>query len=131
MLILLIFIFVCKIACISYSALAIKSSRTKLYTCIEKYQDFVVEMNLIDGIWTVGKIYGENTDKLIQLEFSQDDKFIVGTFMFGYKAWNLETGKIVTLLLPDNGIRNISTKLLESNSCVLSKDSIYAIAGVR
>lgn len=37
---------------------------------------------------------------------------------------------MVTCLLPE-GIRNISTKLLESNSCVLSKDAVYAIAGVR
>ena len=47
------------------------------------------------------------------------------------QVFEVASGKMVTLLLPDNGIRNISTKLLESNSCVLSKDSTYAIAGVR
>jgi len=46
----------------------------------------VVEFNLVHEAWTFQRIYGENKDKLIQLEFSQDSKFIVGTFMFGYKV---------------------------------------------
>lgn len=102
-----------------------------MFACTEEHRDNLVEFNLIEGEWKEKRVYGPNNDKLIQLAFSQDSKHVVATFMFGYKVWNLRSGKLISLLLPDNGVRNISTRLLESNSCVLSKDSVYAIAGVR
>lgn len=46
------------------------------------------------------------------------------------QVWETESGQAWTLKLP-HGIRNISTQLLKSNSCVLSKGYKYAVAGVR
>ncbi|CAL8088660.1 unnamed protein product [Orchesella dallaii] len=113
-------------------ALAITADREKVFTLVEQHENCLVELTMSKSPleWAVTRVYEGNNDKLIQLQFSQNEMYIVGTFMFGFKVWNLESGRMVTLLLPE-GIRNISTKLLESNSCVLSKDAIYAIAGVR
>ena len=68
------------------SALVIASTRTKLYTCVESHENAMVEMNLVDGEWQVNRVYDTNTDKLIQLEFSQEEQYVVGTFMMGYKV---------------------------------------------
>ncbi|KAK4290424.1 hypothetical protein Pmani_036667 [Petrolisthes manimaculis] len=46
------------------------------------------------------------------------------------QVWETESGQAWRLKLP-HGIRNISTQLLKSNSCVLSKGYKYAVAGVR
>ena len=71
---------------LNYRALVIFPSRTKLFTCTEEHGDNVVEFNLIEEEWKQERIYGQNSDKLIQLAFSQDHKHIVATFMFGYKV---------------------------------------------
>lgn len=41
-----------------------------------------------------------------------------------------EETKVAMLLLP-HGVRNISTKMLESNSVMLDSSKQYAVAGVR
>ncbi|RXG53430.1 hypothetical protein Avbf_10922 [Armadillidium vulgare] len=43
--------------------------------------------------------------------------------------WEIESGKVWSLSLP-HGVRNISTQVLQSTSCVLSRGFKYAVAGV-
>ncbi len=61
--------------------------------------------------------------------------------MTGFLLWRVENvddeggkkeveAEITTLKLP-SGIRNISTKMNKSNSCVLSAGHVYAVAGIR
>ncbi len=46
------------------------------------------------------------------------------------QVWGLEVDKYITMELPE-GVRNISTKILQSNAAVLSRDKEYLTAGVR
>ena len=57
--------------------------------------------------------------------------------MTGFLLWNIKVidetngGDGFTILKLPSGIRNISCKMNKSNSCVLSAENIYAIAGIR
>merc|ERR1712226_1667176 len=88
------------------------------------------------GCWINSKMYADNLHPLLQLGLSSDEKFLIGTIMTGFQLWRTTTcesgdeGSITTLKLP-SGIRNISTKMNKSNSCVLSKENKYAVAGIR
>ncbi len=46
------------------------------------------------------------------------------------EAISLKPTDVTTLRLP-SGIRNISTRMNKSNSCVLSAGHVYAVAGIR
>ncbi|XP_043227949.1 NACHT and WD repeat domain-containing protein 2-like isoform X1 [Amphibalanus amphitrite] len=79
----------------------------------------------------------ENRQPLLQLVLDDQASYLIGTFMQGFQVWNLTTevseGKkrpCVSLYLP-HGIRNVSSRPMQSNSCVLSLEKDYAVAGVR
>ena len=111
---------------------------------------------LQDGHWSKERTYPPNPHPLLQLAMSQDEHFVIGTFMTGFQLWQvLDANKkdmcqCTTLKLPSglllsttiigssrvidcvlSGIRNISTKMNKSNACVLSAKHVYAIAGIR
>lgn len=68
-----------------FSALVIHAiNQDKLYACVEN-NVIEIRFNPEEGKWVKKRIY-EGCDKLIQLTISQDDKFAIGTFMFGYKV---------------------------------------------
>ena len=81
----------------------------------------------------------EGGEALLQLHLSEDETHLLGTTALGFCIWKVSAffidnsrtdGKRVDLKLP-TGVRNISVKLLHSNSIILSKDGEYAVAGVR
>ena len=89
------------------------------------------------GRWLKEKDYPKNPYPLLQLKCSEEEKFIIGTYLTGFLLWNIATvansndgSGFVVLKLP-SGIRNITTRMNKSNSCVLSARQEYAIAGIR
>lgn len=76
----------------------------------------------------------DKTEVLLQLKFDQTETSLLGTSYNGFIIWDLKDpyGKNSSkfLKLP-HGIRNISTRVLVSNSFMISASRDYAVAGVR
>ncbi|XP_069948531.1 NACHT and WD repeat domain-containing protein 2 [Cherax quadricarinatus] len=113
-----------------HSVMTWSKCRRWLYCCTHDYGDDVCLFRRDDSCWTLERVVAPNDHKLLMLHLSDDQKHLIGTFMMGFQVWEVEAGEAWTLKLP-HGIRNISTQLLKSNSCVLSKGYKYAVAGVR
>jgi len=56
---------------------------------------------------------------------------VVGTHMTGFFLWKSASGELAAELRLPGGVRNISTRMNKSNSCVLSAGHVYAVAGIR
>lgn len=74
-------------------------------------------------------------EALLQLKLDQHDKILIGTSGKGFIVWDFnEENRIgegaVYLPLP-HGVRNISTKMMSSNSMMISSKLDYSVAGVR
>lgn len=72
---------------------------------------------------------------LLQLKLDRSDRWLLGTAGKGFIVWDLgddggPCDVVVYLALP-HGVRNISTKLMSSNSMMISSKYDYAVAGVR
>ena len=79
----------------------------------------------------------DGEEALLQLSLSETENHILGTTALGFCVWAAadfeakgHAGKRIDLKLP-TGVRNISVRLLQSNSIILSKNDEYAVAGVR
>lgn len=82
----------------------------------------------------------DDVEAMLQLKLDKDDSLLFGTTSNGFVLWDLgveeEEGRekiadgAVVLRLP-YGTRNITTKMLQSNSITVSAHRNYAIAGVR
>ena len=57
-------------------------------------------------------------------------RWCIGTVQRGFSLWHQNGRFIKTLLLP-NTVRNVLKSWGVSNSLVLSKNDVYAIAGIR
>ncbi|XP_065565326.1 NACHT and WD repeat domain-containing protein 2-like isoform X3 [Artemia franciscana] len=70
----------------------------------------------------------------LQLQLSEDERYLLGTDAIGFCMWSLQSplksDPKQRFLLPSS-VRNISVKLLSSNSIAISQNDAYAIAGVR
>lgn len=74
-------------------------------------------------------------EALLQLKLDQNDGILIGTSGKGFIVWDFhEQNKIgegaIYLPLP-HGVRNISTKMMTSNSMMISSKLDYSVAGVR
>lgn len=74
-------------------------------------------------------------EALLQLKLDQNDRFLIGTAGKGFIVWDFnEENRIgdgaIYLPLP-HGVRNISTKMMLSNSMMISSKLDYSVGGVR
>ncbi len=76
-------------------------------------------------------------DTLLQLKMSAEENALLGTTANGFIIWLMGTdidcscdNAVEYLKLP-HGVRNISATMTRSNSCMLSRDKSYLVAGVR
>ena len=122
-----------------HSAYVLNKKQSKVWLCTSTQSlkpNNVEVCSYKTGCWLKDKMYAENLHPLLQLALSTDESFLIGTIMTGFQLWRTTTngsdleGSITTLKLP-SGIRNISTKMNKSNSCVLSVANRYAVAGIR
>ena len=70
---------------------------------------------------------------LLQLKFDGKINMLLGTTGKGFVVWDLGNsinGEAIYLALP-HGVRNITTKMMMSNSIMVSASLDYAVAGVR
>lgn len=129
-----------------HSACIMNKAKNVMYCCKteENFQvfelTFTVNEEVGEAEWHVTQELPryENDEKemLLQLKLDQIDRFLIGTTGNGFVLWDfdkenpIKPGEAIYLPLP-HGVRNISTKMMQSNSIMLSSKMDYAIAGVR
>ncbi|KAI8121835.1 NACHT and WD repeat domain-containing protein 2 [Lucilia cuprina] len=130
-----------------FSALALNKNRTQIYGCANdnNYEVCVYRFEESDDNSSIKWILEdklprfENDEKemLLQLRLDQQDRMLLGTAGKGFVIWdfgdvdgNRLSDKSMYLALP-HGVRNITTKIMESNSIMTSSKLDYAVAGVR
>jgi hypothetical protein len=77
----------------------------------------------------------DELDALLQLKLDRAETTLLGTSGNGFVVWELADGahhpnRAIVLPLP-HGVRNISTRVLCSNSCMVSAARGFVVAGVR
>lgn len=90
------------------------------------YWKFVQDLDCYDN---------HEKESLLQLKLDLYDRTLIGTAGKGFIVWNFnEESRIgeraIYLPLP-HGVRNISTKMMSSNSMMISSKLDYSVAGVR
>lgn len=74
-------------------------------------------------------------EALLQLKLDQNDRFLIGTAGKGFIVWDFNDDERVgdgAIYLPlPHGVRNISTRMMVSNSMMVSSKLDYSVAGVR
>lgn len=74
-------------------------------------------------------------EMLLQLKLDQTDRFLMATTGNGFVLWDLDIenslGEGAMYLALPHGVRNISTKMMTSNSMMISSMHDYVVAGVR
>lgn len=74
-------------------------------------------------------------EALLQLKLDQNDRFLIGTAGKGFIVWDFNDENRVgdgAIYLPlPHGVRNISTRMMLSNSMMVSSKLDYSVAGVR
>jgi hypothetical protein len=70
-------------------------------------------------------------DALLQLKLNKSEDTLFGTLANSFMVWDLESDARTTLLRLPHGIRNITARMTKSNSCMLSQNKEYVVAGVR
>ncbi|KFB37533.1 AGAP011163-PA-like protein [Anopheles sinensis] len=135
-----------------HSALTMKKDRSTMYSCSQDglYQvsEFVFESSEDEAAGTTTACWKhvrdlpryENDEKemLLQLKLDQNDRFLLASTANGFVVWDFATeedegpisAEAIYLALP-HGVRNISTKMTQSNSVMISSKVDYAVAGVR
>ncbi|XP_039495368.1 NACHT and WD repeat domain-containing protein 2 isoform X2 [Drosophila santomea] len=135
-----------------FSAMVMNKDRTRAYGCAneENFEvsvfDFIEDEATGEICWTLVESLPrfENDDKemLLQLRLDQHDRMLLGTAGKGFVIWDfgskdkdaaeesrLREGALY-LALP-HGVRNITTRIMQSNSIMVSSKLDYAVAGVR
>lgn len=77
----------------------------------------------------------DHKEMLLQLKLDQSDRFLMATTGNGFVLWDLDEenplGEGAIYFALPHGVRNISTKMTQSNSMMISSKHDYAVAGVR
>ncbi|ALC45346.1 CG10185 [Drosophila busckii] len=135
-----------------FSALVMNKARTCAYGCAneENFEvslyEFIVQQESGELSWQLVKTLPrfENDDKemLLQLRLDQQhERMLLGTAGKGFVIWDFGSTEpeheraplsegAMYLPLP-HGVRNITTRIMQSNSIMVSSKLDYAVAGVR
>lgn len=129
-----------------HSVCAMNQERTVMYCCKneENFQVFKLIYTINEEIgeaeWKLEvelpRYENDEKEMLLQLKLDQvDQRWLMGSTGNGFVLWDFDDnpihpGQAIYLPLP-HGVRNISTKMMQSNSIMLSSKIDYAVAGVR
>ncbi|XP_065202628.1 NACHT and WD repeat domain-containing protein 2 isoform X2 [Planococcus citri] len=119
-----------------YSAFTVSTDRKTMYGCIEENTCKIAffQCDPVNKKWIRSKILPlpeyYNNDNLLQLKLGKDEESLLATLANSFMIWLLNEDVVKILKLP-HGIRNISAKMTQSNSCMLSQNKDYVVAGVR
>lgn len=76
----------------------------------------------------------DDTEMLLQIKYDKSNGMLLGTTGKGFALWDLRgtltEDRAIYVALP-HGVRNITTKMMTSNSVMVSASCKYAVAGVR
>lgn len=129
---------------VCHSVLAPNKQWNRLFCCCseENFTVFEYKYSVIDetqGKWnfvrTLDRYGGDDKEMLLQLKLDQNDRMLLGTTGRGFVIWDFDVENsigsgAIYLSLP-HGVRNITTKMMTSNSIMVSSKMDYAVAGVR
>ncbi|KAH8361900.1 hypothetical protein KR200_007131 [Drosophila serrata] len=135
-----------------YSAMVMNKERTRAYGCAneENFEvsvfDFIEDEATGEICWTLveslPRFENDEKEMLLQLRLDQHDRMLLGTAGKGFVIWDFGgrdketdvesrlTEGALYLPLP-HGVRNITTRIMQSNSIMVSSKLDYAVAGVR
>ena len=116
-----------------HGGIVLNNNCNQVWTCPDEGSNNVAMFALEGEDWVRKREYSENQLAILQLQLSYDESYLIGTFMDGFLLWRAQEGEdtVVTTLKLPRSIRNVTVKMNKSNECVLSKNCIWAIAGVR
>ncbi|XP_026816728.1 NACHT and WD repeat domain-containing protein 2 isoform X2 [Rhopalosiphum maidis] len=114
-----------------HSAMAINKEETRLYCCPTKNSYDISQFDFIDNEWKLIKDLEHISNcTVLQIKLSEDSSSLLGTISNGFCIWDLSSDGTKVLHLP-HGVRNITINMMQSNSCMLSADKRFLVAGVR
>ncbi|XP_018333645.1 NACHT and WD repeat domain-containing protein 2 [Agrilus planipennis] len=124
-----------------HGAIAFSKDRQTIYTCTQENNYSVSKFQKNDDkkVWEkvldLPRSESDETEIVLQLKLDRKDTILLASTSNGFIIWDfseenpITTGALV-LQLP-YGVRNITIKMLQSNSVMISAQKNYAIAGVR
>lgn len=120
-----------------------RSNKDVLYCCSEpdNYQVSIFELvkSASNGKWAKQKdlprYENDVKESMLQLKLDSNDRMLMGSTGKGFVIWDQDTENpigtdAIYLALP-HGVRNITTRMMQSNSIMVSSHLNYAVAGVR
>nr|CAD7412869.1 unnamed protein product [Timema poppensis] len=123
-----------------HSAMVMTRDRSIIYCCtqpdrygVTKYCAYPKEARWLEEK-TLPAAENDDVEVLLQLKLDKDETTLIGTTGNGFVLWDFseESTREDALVFPlPHGVRNISTRLIQSNSCMVSAARDYAVAGVR
>ncbi|CAB0008443.1 unnamed protein product, partial [Nesidiocoris tenuis] len=120
-----------------HSAMALSKDGTTIYCCHDEgsYQVSKFVCPLGSDKWEeaeqLDSPYDNSTETVLQLKLGRDEETLLGTTYNGFAVWDLTGETTPKLLVLPHGMRNISTRVMVSNSFMISGNKDYAVAGVR
>ncbi|XP_046986255.1 NACHT and WD repeat domain-containing protein 2 [Schistocerca americana] len=121
-----------------HSAMVLTEDKQKVYCCAnsDHYQvmQFIFDKEAMEWIQerSLGRTPNDEVEALLQLKLDKAEETLLGTTSNGFVVWDVRASEPApaVLALP-HGVRNISTRILHSNSCMVSAARDFAVAGVR
>ncbi|XP_011338040.1 NACHT and WD repeat domain-containing protein 2 isoform X2 [Ooceraea biroi] len=120
-----------------HSAMVMTKDKGTLYACTSKEDYKVVKYrnDEISSYWEkvhdMPRAYNDDIEYLLQLKLDREEEMLLATTGNGFIVWFLESKSDAHVLMLPNGVRNISTRMMYSNSIMVSGTKNYAVAGVR
>ena len=117
--------------------MAMTKDKKILYACTTKDSFKVTKYIAEDGssYWKkcmdMPRAHNDTTEYILQLKMDREEETLLATTGNGFVVWIFENNSDAAVLLLPNGVRNISTRMLSSNSIMVSGTKNYAVAGVR
>lgn len=120
-----------------HSAMVMNKDKNILYACASK-NDYRITKYKSDEtssywekVYDMPRAYNDDVEYLLQLKLDREEETLLATTGNGFIVWLLESKSDARVLTLPNGVRNISTRMMSSNSIMVSGTKNYAVAGVR
>lgn len=111
--------------------------RQILYACttkdVFKVTKYVINETSLcwEEVLEMPRAYNDDAEYVLQLKLDKEESTLLATTGNGFVVWLLDDKSEAKILILPNGVRNISTKMMCSNSIMISGTKNYAVAGVR
>ncbi|XP_014210635.1 NACHT and WD repeat domain-containing protein 2 [Copidosoma floridanum] len=120
-----------------HSAMVMTKDRKTLFACTmeNNYQVTMYSLEDTSTCWTrvrdMPRAHNDQVEYVLQLKLDKENKTLLATTGNGFIVWFLEENTDAIVLMLPNGVRNIHTRMMCSNSIMISGTKDYAVAGVR